>query len=260
MIYFSHSISKLNLQWVVIGWAVLLLSGCDPNHADTAPGVLRLDVSLLWNGTPFVLGNVVADHMEHAVRLDNLQMYWSQLELRDDNGDWHSAEDVHLLDFINHDLFVRDSIKCGTYDALRFGMGIPPELNIDIDPASYPNDHPLSVSGSAGMFWTWSSGYVFVKYEGKVAESLGQQLIDPLSYHCGTDASYRSVTLELAAPLEIKSAEITVINIAFDAALALTGEDDQIDVIEEPVTHNSEGTILGERLMDLMDDAWSIQP
>ena len=68
------------------------------------------------------------------------------------------------------------------------------------------------------MFWTWSSGYIFVKYEGKFALETGTQLLEPVSYHCGTDASYRTVTLELPEPLVVAAEETANLTLTLDAA------------------------------------------
>ena len=238
-----------------------ILSGCDPNeHEDASPGEILLEFSTSWNQEPFALGDVVTDHLNHPLRIDNLQMYLAPIEMRNDQGDWVEIKDVSLLDFELLNQRITTSLAVGTYDALRFGMGLPPEINTDIDPASYANSHPLSVPGSAGMFWTWSSGYVFVKYEGKFATEPGLQLVDPLSYHCGTDASYRIVTFDFANPMIVESSKSTEISLNFNAAAALVGADDSVDIVEDPVTHNADGTILGARLMDLMDDAWTLTP
>ena len=240
---------------------IAVLSGCGPNDPeDASPGEILLEFSANWNQEPFALGDVVTDHMNHLLRIDNLQMYIAPIEMRNERGDWVEVEDVSLLDFELLNQRITTSLAVGTYDALRFGMGLPPEINTDIDPASYANTHPLSVPGSAGMFWTWSSGYVFVKYEGKFATEAGVQLEDPLSYHCGTDASYRTVSFDFANPIIVESNKSTEISLNFNAAAALVGEDDSVDIVEDPVTHNADGTILGARLMDLMDDAWTLTP
>ena len=58
------------------------------------------------------------------------------------------------------------------FNALKFNVGVPSELNQGVDPTSYPNSHPLSVSGSAGMRWDMNNSYFFVKFEGKLAANL----------------------------------------------------------------------------------------
>ena len=247
-------------SFLVFGLLVLVLTGCDrcnPEPPVSTPGTARIDLELTWGEEAYVLEQVATDHNGYPVRLDNLQLYLAPVAFRS-NGEWVEGADVSLVDFSVHAQHIENTLEAGTYDAVRFGMGLPPEINTDIDPASYPNSHPLSVIGSAGMFWTWSSGYIFVKYEGKFALETGTQLLEPVSYHCGTDASYRTVTLELSEPLVIASETTENLTLTLDAAKALNGTDDAIDLAVDPVTHNAQGDSLGGRMMDLLLDAWKI--
>ena len=247
-------------SFLFFGLLVLVLTGCDrcnPEPPVSTPGTARIDLELTWGEEAYVLEQVATDHNGYPVRLDNLQLYLAPVAFRS-NGEWVEGADVSLIDFSVHAQHIESTLEAGTYDAVRFGMGLPPEINTDIDPASYPNSHPLSVIGSAGMFWTWSSGYIFVKYEGKFALETGTQLLEPVSYHCGTDASYRMVTLELSEPLVIASETTANLTLTLDAAKALNGTDDAIDLAVDPVTHNAQGDSLGGRMMDLLVDAWKI--
>jgi hypothetical protein len=250
-----------NIAAVALAASALGLLSCSQPFTlwdDAIPGTLRLDMSLTWNDEAFGLGQKGVDHNGNAIRLENLQMYFSRLELRDEAGTWHRLGETHLLDFADDTPYVLEEVPWGQYNAVKFGMGIPPDLNTGIDPASYPNDHPLSVAGSAGMFWTWASGYIFVKYEGKFAAGGTGEPLEPLSYHTGTDTAYREVILDLPTLLYTGPRNLNVLNLSFDAAKCLHGEADSIDVVADPITHSAVGTTLGYRLMDLMDDAWTI--
>ena len=68
------------------------------------------------------------------------------------------------------------------------------------------------------------------------------------------------VTFDFEETIVIQSEETTGFCLDFDDATALIGPDDSIDIVQDPVTHNAQGTILGARLMDLMDDAWTLNP
>lgn len=244
----------------IIGLLVLVLTGCErcnPEQPVTLPGAAQINFELKWGEEAYALEQVATDHNGYPIRLDNLQLYVAPIAFRSD-GEWVEGAEVSLIDFSVHAQNIVSTLEAGSYDAVRFGMGLPPEINTDIDPASYPNSHPLSVIGSAGMFWTWSSGYIFVKYEGKFALEDGTQLIEPVSYHCGTDVSYRTVTLELPEPIFVASEETSTLTLTLDAAKALIGSGDAIDLASDPVTHNSQGDSLGGRMMDLLVDAWEI--
>lgn len=241
---------------------ILMLTGCDWFRTDPPveplPGEVHVNFELEWEGVSYALEQVVSDHNGYPIRLDNLQLYIAPIAFRKD-GDWVETTDVSLVDFSIHAPKELTSIPSGSYDAIRFGMGLPPEINTDIDPASYPNSHPLSVIGSAGMFWTWASGYIFVKYEGKFALEQGTPLLEPVSYHCGTDASYRTVTLELPSALVVEPEGEYNATLTLDAAKALHGTNDAIDLAVDPVTHNAQGDSLGGRMMDLLVDGWKIR-
>lgn len=226
------------------------------------PGTLRLDVDLTWNGEAFGLGQTGTDHNNNTLRLENLQLYFSRLELRDLDSNWHQVGDVRLLDFNTDHAFILEEVPWGNYNAIRFGIGLPRDLNTGIDPASYPNDHPLSVAGSAGMFWTWATGYIFAKYEGKFAPNGEGDLIEPFSYHTGADSAYRRVTLEIPdyTTLYCEPRSLTVLNLELDAARCLYGPQDSIDIIADPITHSAIGTTLGTRVAELMSQAWSLKP
>ena len=250
-----------HVQALAMALALFTFVSCDNNREEEVlPGSVRIEFNHKWNGEESGIGEVHNDHLNHPVRLDNLQMYIAPIELRNERGEWIEVLDVALVDFAIDGQRMTTSAESGTYNALRFGMGLPPEINTNIDPASYANEHPLSVPGSAGMFWTWSSGYVFVKYEGKFATEIGNQLLEPLSYHCGTDESYRMVTFDFEENIVIQSEEISAFGLNFDAAATLIGPEDSIDVVQDPVTHSAQGTMLAARLMDLMDDAWTLIP
>ena len=66
------------------------------------------------------------------------------------------------------------------------------------------------------------------------------------------------MTLELPEPLVVAAEETTSLTLTLDAAKALNGAVDAIDLAVDPVTHNAQGDSLGGRMMDLLVDAWKI--
>lgn len=250
-------LAPLSLGLVLLaGW------GCqDPIHSDPIdiPGTLWMEVDLWWNGEPYALNQNTVDHLGHTLTISNLQMYISEVELQDMEGVWHRnvrSESVHLLDFKTPQPHLLEAFPEGEYQAIRFGVGIPEEINRGTDPAQFPNDHPMGFGGSAGMFWTWSTGYIFVKYEGRAAPLGSEVMNSPIAYHCGTDASYRTVSMEFPYPIYIHSQERLEFPLAFDAARVLVGPEDSVDVIAHPLTHNGPGDPIADRLMDLLTQAW----
>lgn len=243
----------------------LVAMGCSfpfTTHRYDVPGTVRFDVEATWEGAPYALGDVAVDYAGHLIQLQNLQAYISRIELRDKSGEWIGNErkdEVHLIDFKVESPRIVEPFPAGQYDAIRFGIGLPPDINGVVTPADFPNDNPLSVEGSSGMFWTWLTGYIFFKYEGRASEVGSELLSEPVAYHCGTNDSYREVTIELEYDLWVWEEQLQVFTLQFDAAKALYATQ-EIDVIDYPVTHNGPGDTLAFAVMDNLAAAWTLLP
>lgn len=114
---------------------------------------------------------------------------------------------------LNFDL---GSLPTNDYTQLSFNLGIDSSINHS-DPAIYPLGHPLSLS--SGSFWTWNSGYIFMKIEASVDTSTAQTAgyTRNLTQHLGTDPMLRTVSL----PLNVSVLNTTdSINIELDLLLS----------------------------------------
>ena len=130
-------------------------------------------------GTAYTLGQTGA-----SAQLADARLFLSGIELRDEDGEWvpltldatdWQHEGIALLDFEDGTAGCADSGTSNlndsisglapdrTYDAVRFDVGVPFELN-HIDSATAPA--PLN---SPGMFWVWQGGYKFLRVDFAVA-------------------------------------------------------------------------------------------
>jgi len=125
-------------------------------------------------------------------------------------------------------------------------------------PAQFPNEHPLGVAGSAGMYWTWASGYIFSKYEGKIENENGD-LLTPIALHAGTDTLYREVILEFDSNMSITHNQNYEFNLELDLARVLYSESDTLSHEENLVSHTMNDFEIAERYVNLLDDAWSLK-
>lgn len=128
-----------------------------------------------------------------AVELRNAEGDWIAVDLEQD-GMWQ-VENVALLDFEDGTGACADSgtpelnasvvgtLPEGTYDAVRFDVGVPFELNhVDNTTAPAPLNAP-------GMFWTWQGGYKFVRVDFMdTANGIGRWNTHIGSTACASDA------------------------------------------------------------------------
>lgn len=74
---------------------------------------------------------------------------------------------------------------------LNFGLGVAPSVNHN-DPSAFPSSNPLNIAIANDMHWSWNTGYIFIKVEGR-ADTLVDGTVNCnhlFSYHVGGDYFY----------------------------------------------------------------------
>lgn len=242
--------------------SAVFLTGCIKN---TDPANLTLNIDAVWNGEPVAIGDTVSYANDIPMRIDKFTAYVCDISLRTPDGDWINSESMSLVDFMpSSDVasaeFLYPLLKDQTdFSAIKFGLGVPSEINLMQDPpAQFPNEHPLGVAGSAGMYWTWASGYIFSKYEGKIENENGD-LLTPIALHAGTNTLYREVILEFDSNMSITHNQNYEFNLELDLARVLYSESDTLSHEENLVSHTMNDFEIAERYVNLLDDAWSLK-
>jgi cytochrome c peroxidase len=162
---------------------------------------LRVDFLPQFNGAPLafdVLRNQTATGQKISVtRLDFLA---SDISLRRDDGTW--LEQKNWFAFISardgKTNFTLENIPAGNYNAIRFQIGLPPEINHG-DAAQWPANHPLNPDVNH-LYWGWSKEYVFLALEGGWQNG-GKE--SGFSYHIATDRQL--MTVEMPVQLDLHS-------------------------------------------------------
>ena len=240
-------------------FAVLLASGCRENNES---GILNLNTNLSWHGVELSIGDTVYDYMNRPVRPEKLYCYVSNIALRSDIGEWVNSSSISRLDFIPFSAnaigeFSSKKLRCSdTFNAIKFNVGVPSELNQGVDPTSYPNSHPLSVSGSAGMRWDMNNSYFFVKFEGKLAEEDGGSIEIPFALHPATDPLYRTVVIETNA-FSFHANDDLEFQLDLDLGRALEGDAGDLDLSQ--VGHSMGEVPKAIMFMDNLTTSWTLK-
>jgi hypothetical protein len=224
-------------------------SGDNPNSGLSASSV-TLKFDALWDTVPFQMGRIFTDAYGNRVRADLFKNYISRVTLFEQDGDSVLLKDFMLADYsANNEVIV--PVPNGRYTSLKLGVGIPAEYNTDQDPANYPNSSPLSVAGSQGMFWQWSTGYIFAKFEGK-ADTSGVNttpLLLNIAIHAGNDASYRAFNSEPFI-LDLNNMNKTVSVHLNVQKLFSPDEGSEVNLTNNAVTHSQNNSQLARDYMD----------
>ncbi|MDZ4751805.1 MAG: MbnP family protein [Flavobacteriales bacterium] len=238
-------------------FSLLILSSCE--HRKEGNGTLQVAFSEQFKGEPFVLGSVYHDDMGNRLRVDNFMSYFSLLNVISPDGTETLVNDFSLVNFANGDVHTIE-LESGDYKGLEFNLGIPKEYNKDVDPTTYPNDHPLSVQGSQGMFWHWNTGYIFTKLEGKADTTgvEGAELLHPFAFHVGDDPMFRQHDAS-NFNFTIEPGSTQIIHVIIDIEKIMKGEDDEIDLATDFITHTSGNTVLASRFMNNFNKAIRVE-
>lgn len=240
--------------------ALTALTSCKKDEEEQDPeiteGTVRVNMKAVWGDQPFSLGTVYNDPFDRPILTESFRAYMSNLFVIREDGSEVLLSEIALINFNDGATFTA-TIPAGRYTGLRFDIGVPEDRNTDQDPAQYASEHPLSVQSSQGMFWTWNSGYIFVKFEGKVGlDGDPVDMTDPYGFHIGLDQFYREFEFSKSFEVGANAAEIDVI---FDAGTFLTGADDTIDLAEDFMTHTMSNMPLATRFIDLFSNSISLE-
>lgn len=170
----------MNKVTVLVGTLALAGIGCDSSSGSTGETV-TIEFAAMVGGENFVCGdtydNLGAD--DSSLQLSDFRFFVQDVELKNANGDYVAVsltssawqtDNVTLLDFEDGcsgndfgtpemNMVVTGTVPAGTYDGLRFEMGVPFDLNHENPATAAP---PLNLTT---MQWDWQGGYKFLRVD-----------------------------------------------------------------------------------------------
>lgn len=250
----------------------------NPSHFNTKHFFLMILLSVFSIGYSFAQNKekkraAVEIHFEHYVGDEVLQLdsgnyanslgqdftitkfnyYISHIQLTRKDGEIYLSDQYFLIKEEDSHSKMIELVKIppGEYTSIQFMIGVDSLANCNgiqsgaLDPIN-------------GMFWTWNTGYIFLKLEGTSMASNAPNGI--LEYHIGGFKSpsncIRTANLALTSPLIITKKETSEITIITDVMELLTSPVN-IDFSELPVVTGVENS---QMICDNYMDAFSIKP
>lgn len=140
------------------------LTSCDPKQP-TGPGSLSLEFEHVFGSTnaPFALNTWYTHPMTgDSLNFSMFKYYVSNVVLTAEDGStWTAPESYYLIDASTpaSTMLTLENVPANHYTGVSFLLGVDSTRNVSgaqtgaLDPAN-------------GMFWSWNSGYIFVKAEG----------------------------------------------------------------------------------------------
>jgi hypothetical protein len=181
---------------------VLALAACkkepntvpDPNPNPSGTSSIRLSFSNKVGNDSLILGGPY--HWVNAngdsFYVNSYKYYISNIRFTDNNGNtWSESESYHLIDASNQAScsFLVSGIPVGNYTSVQYMIGVDSARNVSgaqtgaLDPAN-------------NMFWTWSTGYIMAKLEGKsnMSTASSNNITFHIAGYQGANATQRIVS------------------------------------------------------------------
>lgn len=216
--------------------ALALLTGCGGDSA-SVPAVI-VEISPVAGSVPLAAGDTVETPAGDRLEVRRLQFYLSRPRLLATDGRWVEAPSDPASDrgYALFDLarpeqwrFRLPSLPAGDYSGLAFTVGVDAERN-------HAGAQTGVLDPARGMFWTWASGYIHFKLEGRSPAST--EADQAVSLHLGGDGASRTVFLAFAPkPLRIRDGLQPTVHLQADLAAFLGGA--------EPLSFAQQALVMG---------------
>ncbi len=210
-----------NYKWALALSALVAVSACkkdddttvepDPN-ADKVAVVLNYDFN--FGADDFVLDQEYTLDSGGVVKFSLATYYLAQPVIMDDAGNSSPLSPEYLIVRPNNTSSDLGYIDPGHAHMFNVSIGVDEATNTENgangrQPTDFTDsDHPLAPQPE-GMYWSWASGYIFVKIEGEVDYEGDGTFDNVFKYHLGTNpfrkdrSTVLNLNLEKAQTLQL---------------------------------------------------------
>lgn len=221
---------------VLLAFMLAAATGCKEENEPEGTD-FSLKMNFKYGSQNLVYGQEYDYGTDSKIKIELVRFYVSLPELQTADGNWVPFPNAYFIFQPDNAVFQAGKMPEGNYTALRFGLGVDNSRNVETDPdaipaTDYPLDSPLNAAND--MYWTWATGYIFVKVEGRIDANGNGSYADLddkiISYHPGVAELYRTVSL---------SKNINIGNEATQAELTLDVAKlfENVDLLQYPFAH-----------------------
>lgn len=151
-----------------------------PETETSSSGEVEVNLEHKWGtlSSNFDLNtNLIHPVTNDTMNFTTMKYYISNLKLKKEDGTWWTHPESYFLVDVSDpssSKMVMKNVPAGIYTAMEYTFGVDSLRNV-----SGAQTGALAIAN--GMFWTWNSGYIFLKAEGISPNSS----TDSYSFHLG---------------------------------------------------------------------------
>lgn len=183
------------LAWFLV---LLLLHSCGKEKSEEQPGAtVSLEVNVLAFGARIDTSRAYRNGSNELFQITRFRFYLSNIELTGPAGTrTREQNSYHLIDGLDpaSQSFSFSAVP-GSYDSLHFWIGVDSTRNVS-------GAQSGALDPTNGMFWTWNTGYIFAKLEGRSPASTAAN--QQFSYHIGGFRTGENALRKISLPAPIQ--------------------------------------------------------
>lgn len=193
-----------NLLFAVFLFGIIL-SSCEDEKVVPTPqevkGNLNVNFTHSYNGQPFQLETELVNTLNDTIKFSNLLYYISNVSVQNSAGTWTNFSNYNLVDFKfeSSQKLVLPNLPAGNYTKLKFLVGVD-------NAANSTGAQEGDLNPSNGMFWSWATGYIFIRLQGKYNGN------KPLTIDLGGDENLVTIEFPIDATVAPKASATAQIN------------------------------------------------
>jgi len=219
-------------------------------------GNIKLKFHPMVGMDDLVYDQVYSDTSGRKFSISKAQFYVSGLILSNENGDNFEPEDgPYLLVHAGQLTYDIGSFNADHYDGLSFDIGIEESTNTGVDPATWSMDHPLSADNSNYAYWSWNSGYQFIKIEGKVDTTADKSGSPNFAFEMHIGAAPQLRSMDLSTHVDVENDGSHTIDLMVNYQQVFGG----VDLKADHTTHTMDNMPLAVKIADNLSNAISVQ-
>ncbi len=244
--------------------AVVLSTSCKEDEpAVAAPTentnvAVKLHYDYNFGADDFSLNNEYVTDSGYTVKLSLASFYLSKPSIADMGGNLSALSPEYLI--IRPDVAMSDLgfIEEGHAHMFNISVGIDSATNTEdgstgVQPSDFMDPNAPLGPQPESMYWTWASGYIFVKIEGEVDYEGDGTYDQVFKYHLGTNEFRKDRSAMVHA--DVSGGESLDMEMTIDFKEFFKG----VDLNTELITMSmGEGRMLGLKMMNQFDQALTI--
>lgn len=184
--------SLKNIGFIALLSTVVLFTSCkeDDKEQTTTYGDFTIELDHQYGNSAFAYNTNYTNSSNEDLEFTSVRYYISNIKLEKMDGTvWSEEESYRLIDngVSSSMLFQIKDVPTGEYHKISYMLGVDSARNV-------AGAQEGALSPANDMFWSWNTGYIFMKFEGKSAIAADSTFAFHVGGFAGANAAQQTIS------------------------------------------------------------------